>query len=231
MEQNQIYNSQLKENVVNTALGILVNNKLVTREDFNGLSVNIGYIFTKEDGQIEALFRTAFTDKLFFFALQNGKLMLIEINDDIYSQTVAKMQKDHPCLLDDSLPETPIQKKRREANTKILEAKNIVTNDRLLTLWEDDDVELRDKETICRRAIASLLVIQVACDIGKNNYEESVPVIKPLLEKYGVTSCLNSKEQRIMDGTYEMQDAIDRIVSSRKALLKGIRRRFRLKWS
>lgn len=68
---------------------------------------------------------------------------------------------------------------------------------------------LKSLDEICKRALARFLIIQLACDINNGQYEESVEIISELLEKFNVTDCLNKKEQKILDGTYSMQDAID----------------------
>ena len=209
MEINQVYNRELKEKLVNTGIGLLLDNQLITQEDFPGLSVEMGYVFSTDEDQIEALFKIGFPDKEFFFAAQKGKFMMVNINDEMFSQTVAFMSANHPCIQNNELPETKIQKKRREKNNKFAAKKKITTADRLMTRWNDDSVVLKDLGTICRRAVACFFVIQIACDIGKNNYQEGLNYFKPMLEKFGLMDQLNSKEQRIVDGTYSMQDAID----------------------
>ena len=78
-----------------------------------------------------------------------------------------------------------------------------------MTHWEDSMIILKDKETICKRAIACFFVTQIACDIGKGNYEEGLNYFKPMIERFGVMDQLNSIEKCIIDGTYSEQDAID----------------------
>ena len=209
MEINQAYNRELKETLVNTAIGVLLDNQLVTQEDFPGLSVQMGYLFSTEEGQIEGLFEIGFTEKSYFFAAQKGKLMMVNINEEMFRQTVAYMKSNHPCILNEELPETKLQKKRREKNNKMIGKKKIAVADRLMTRWKDEEVVVRDIETVCKRAIACFFVIQIACDIGKDNYREGLEYFKPMIEKFGLMDQLNSKEQRIIDGSYSMQDAID----------------------
>ena len=62
---------------------------------------------------------------------------------------------------------------------------------------------------MCKRAIASLLTIQIVYDINNDQYKESLDVVLPLLKKYGVDKDLNSKEKRIIDGSYNDQDLYD----------------------
>jgi len=209
MEVNQMFNRNLKEILVNTAIGVLEEKDMITEEDFKGLSVGIGYIFKTKEQQIEALFKLSFNDKEFYFAAQKGKLMIVDISASTYEQIVNRMKIDHPCLTNDELPETEVQKKRREKNNKIISDRGVTTSERLMTHWEDSEVQLKDMDTLCKRALASFFTIQIACDINNGNYEESIEYFKPMLEKFGLMDQLNSKEKRIVDGTYSRQDAID----------------------
>lgn len=135
--------------------------------------------------------------------------MAVNLNDEMYQQTINYMKANHPCLNNNELPETDVQRRRRERNNNFIKEMKVVTPERLMTRWDDEDVVLRDKEAICKRAVCCFFVIQIACDIANNNYEESIKVLKPMIEKFGVMDQLNSKEKRIVDGTYSMQDAID----------------------
>ncbi|MBO4627599.1 MAG: DUF4272 domain-containing protein [Lachnospiraceae bacterium] len=209
METNQIYNRQLKEAIGNECIKVLMQNNQMTPEDFKTLGISWGYLYTRDDGQIEAVLKMTFSDKVHFFAVQNGKLMVIDINDVIFEQAVNYTKQNHPCLQSDELPETKLQRKRREKNNKLCRKQNIAAADRLMTCWNDDAVTLKDKETVCKRAIACLICTQIACDIGKNNYQESIEFFAPMLKQYGVEELLNSKEKSLVDGTYSMQDAID----------------------
>lgn len=209
MEINQAYNRELKENLVNAAIGVLVENNLITNEEFPGLGISMGYLFTTEENQLEGLFQIGFSGKTYYFAAQKGKLMMVNIDENMFQQTVAYMEANHPCLKNDELPETKIQKKRREKNNKLVGKMKISVSDKLMTRWNDDEITLKDKETICKRMIACFYAIQIACDIAQNNYEESLKYFKPFVEKFGITDQLNSKEKRILDGTYSTQDAID----------------------
>ena len=74
MEINQIYNSELKEALVNTAIGVLVDNQLIEDEDFKGLGAEFGYIFSTEEGQIEALFKIYFSEKNYILLLKKVNL-------------------------------------------------------------------------------------------------------------------------------------------------------------
>lgn len=209
METNQMYNREVKEALVNAAIKVLVDNNLIEEEEFKGLSISMGYLFSTEEGQIEGLFKISFSDKVYYFAAQKGKLMMVNINEEMYEQTVEFMKSNHPCILNNELPETVLMKKRREKNNKFVAKKKITAAEKLMTFWDDDKVELRSIKEICKRAVTCFFVIQIACDIANNNYEESLKFFMPKLEQFDVLNQLNSKEKRIIDGTYSMQDAID----------------------
>ena len=209
MEINQIYNRELRQDLGNTSISILMQNELIKEEELRNLAISVGYMFTTDEGQIEALFNISCGEKSFYFAAQKGKLMLVNINRKMYEQTISYMESCHECLKSAELPETDAQKKRREKNNKIIRKKGIVTADKLMSLWKDEDVTVKRTEDICRRAIACLLTVQIACDIAKNNYEEGLQFFKPLYQKYDVANYLNSKEKKILEGSFSEQDVID----------------------
>ena len=209
MEINQKYNRDLTESICNTIVNGLLNQEMISKEDLPSLGIHLGYLFSKEDGELEGLFRVGTEDDAFYFALQNGKLMGIDFNDDMYQSTISKMEEMHPCLLSKDLPETEAQKNRREKNNKIISDMDICTSDRLMTHWEDSEIELKDKMEICKRALACFQVIQIACDINNDNYEESLEYFGPKLEELGLKDVLNEKEEAILDGSFEEQDVFD----------------------
>ncbi len=209
MEINQKHNKSLINSVCNTIVGALLEQEMISREDLSSLGAHVGYLFTKEDGELEGLFRVSTDNDTFYFALQNGGLIPIDIDDNMYDATISTMKEMHPCLLNDDLPETEAQKARREKNNKIISDMDITTSDKLMTHWEDSEIELKDKMDICKRALACFYVIQVSCDIRNNNYEESLEYFVPLLEKFGLKDVLNEKEQSILDGSYDQQDVFD----------------------
>lgn len=100
-------------------------------------------------------------------------------------------------------------KERREKSNNIIKSMGIACLEELPVLEDSSQVEIKSINDICKRAIACLFSVQVACDIANNNYEESVNYFKPLLEKYEVSNELNSVEKRIFDGSYSKQDAIN----------------------
>ena len=99
---------------------------------------------------------------------------------------------------------------RRSETLARLKAQGIAVNEHLPMVENSDMVKLKSFEEITAKAAATLLVIQLACDIGNGEYEASMEIIpKVLNERFGVGEYLNAKERRLLDGTYEMQDAVD----------------------
>ncbi len=80
-----------------------------------------------------------------------------------------------------------------------------------LPILEDEMVnDLKDIDVICKRAIASLISIQLACDINEGvEYEESKEMFSKVLKEFDVEDSLNPKEKKIFDGTYTDQDVLD----------------------
>ena len=63
---------------------------------------------------------------------------------------------------------------RRNHSNEVITKLGIECFPDLPVIEESKDVKLKSVDRICRRAIASLLSIQLACDIIEgNNYEES----------------------------------------------------------
>lgn len=209
MEINQIFNRKLKNEMGNAAIALMLENNIITEDDLCDIGLNVGYMFITEANELEALFSVACGEKIFYFAVQHDRLMPVQLNQEMFEQTVSDMKKYHPCILNTEIPETPAQKKRREKNNHFLKENNITASETMPCLYEDDEVSLKDTAALAQRAVACLLTVQIACDIANHQYEESIRFFKPMLENYGVLDCLNAKEQRILDGSYSTQDAID----------------------
>lgn len=214
-ETNQINNTSLKEDICNRVVQVLLNNKLITEEELKGVSVSFGYIFTKPNGVLEGLFKASSSDKTFYFALQNGSLSLININDTMFNDTVSHMKEFHPCLNEEPTDTSDKNKQRRIKNNEYLKQNNIATNDNLLCDKDETSIKLKSIDDMCKRAIASLITIQVACDINNGQdikseeYKENFDLVKSLYKKFGVEDSLNPKEKRIIDATYSEQDVYD----------------------
>lgn len=102
------------------------------------------------------------------------------------------------------------QKMRRERSNKKIKQLGIECLETLPLTEGSQDVKLKDLDTICKRAIASLLSIQLACDIDEgNNYEESQKLFLGLLKEYNVLDDQLPKEKLLFEQTYSDQDVID----------------------
>lgn len=99
---------------------------------------------------------------------------------------------------------------RREKSNRKIKKLGIACLEDLPLLEDSSEVILKDIDTICKRAIACLLSIQLACDITEgNNFSESKKLLSELLESYDVKDYLIEKEKRIFEGTYSKQDVVD----------------------
>lgn len=98
---------------------------------------------------------------------------------------------------------------RRAKNNARIKSMGIACNENLPMIESSSDVKLKDIDTIARRAIASLLIIQVACDVNNGNYEESKEVMPEWLYKFGVMGNLLPKEMALLQGDFSQQDVID----------------------
>lgn len=100
--------------------------------------------------------------------------------------------------------------KRKENSINKIRMQGIVYNPHLPMVESSKDVKLKSLDEICQRAIASILAIQLACDIANGgDYEKSKNFFWTLLERYGVQDKLLEVERKLFDGGYTQQDAID----------------------
>ncbi len=99
---------------------------------------------------------------------------------------------------------------RRKRNNEYIKGMGIACLDSLPTIESSSDVKLKDLDTICKRAVASLLSIQLACDIEEEkNYDESKTLFSGLLKEYKVEKELLDKEKKLFDNKYNRQDVRD----------------------
>jgi len=99
---------------------------------------------------------------------------------------------------------------RREKTHERLKTMGIAINPYLPAL-EREREEYRSLDEICRRAVASLLAIQVACDLSQGTYgEEEKEFYAELFGRYDAMGYLNDKEKRVvMAEDYSEQDLTD----------------------
>ena len=99
---------------------------------------------------------------------------------------------------------------RRNHSNEVITKLGIECFPDLPVIEESKDVKLKSVDRICRRAIASLLSIQLACDIIEgNNYEESRDYFINFLRQFEVEDYLLPMEKKLFDGTYKMADAVN----------------------
>lgn len=212
IEINQISNTKLKQKISNTATYLLFTKKLIGENELkNGVQVEYGYIFSKEDGSTEALLKIYFNSdsKIFYFGVQNENITMLNIMEVQYVDLVRRIIDCHECLKKNDINESEKQKNRRINNNQYLKKNGITFNENLPCYVNDEEVKIKNIDEICKRAISCLITIQIACDINKGDYQESLNYFLPLYKKFNIENCLNSKEQRIIDGTYTNQDVID----------------------
>lgn len=84
-ERNAIDDRNLKMNLADTALGLLVQG-----EDYGELAntkCEFGYLFDIEDHGIEALFKLTTDKTTAYFAAQGDKLMRLNFNEELFKST------------------------------------------------------------------------------------------------------------------------------------------------
>lgn len=104
------------------------------------------------------------------------------------------------------------QELRRDKNNDYIERIGIACYRDLPTIESSSEVFLKSFETITKKAIASLFVIQLACDIlNETDYNEALGIVLQFLEKYNINLevDLNKLEKKLINGTYTKQDALD----------------------
>ncbi len=99
------------------------------------------------------------------------------------------------------------QERKALSETKI-KAQGISVFEGLPFVPSAEEVTLKSFDEICKRAIASLIMTQIACDLSENSYE-NVSFFLSMLENYGVSASLNKKEKDMLTGMVFGQNVID----------------------
>ncbi len=92
-ERNAIDDRNLKMNLADTALGLLV-----PGEDYGELAntrCEFGYLFDIEGHGIEALFKLTTDKTTAYFAAQGDKLMRLNFNEDLFKSTTEGFLEMH----------------------------------------------------------------------------------------------------------------------------------------
>lgn len=101
---------------------------------------------------------------------------------------------------------------RKQESILKLKTKAIPYIDWLPHIESSDDVIQRSAEHIAKRAIACLLMIQVACDLDRDQFDqETEDFIVDLLNKFEVADELTVKEKNILNRSAAQQDIVNMI--------------------
>ena len=102
------------------------------------------------------------------------------------------------------------QIERRQATMKKLDELGIDYLNSLPLVESSSDVTLKDIDTICKKAIATLICTQHATGIYRGeDFEENKKVFTGVLERYGCKEYLNDLEKVIFEQGYTEQNIID----------------------
>ena len=98
-EENQINNIELKENICDSVVAMLLNLKAINSiEEIGGIQIQFGYIFTKENGELEALLKATYKEKVYYLAVQHGNILLLNMDEKLFINTILKTRTYHKCL-------------------------------------------------------------------------------------------------------------------------------------
>lgn len=124
-----------------------------------------------------------------------------------YLSTDQEIQKNGNDVGERGLAEKTARRLR--SNTYIKE-KQIACLESLPLTESSDEVTIKSVDERCKRAIACLISVQLACDISSgNDYDVSKEFFEKLLRQYQVENELIEKERKLFEGTYTDQDAVD----------------------
>ena len=68
---------------------------------------------------------------------------------------------------------------------------------------------MRSFDEMCARAVASLLIIQLAIDPANGNYREGFEVIADIIDRFGVRDALSQTEMKVYDGSAGQQEPVN----------------------
>ncbi len=100
-EENQISNFKLKEKICDSVVAMLLNLQIINSiEEIEGIQIHFGYIFTKKNGELEALLRATYKENVYYLAVQHSKIMLLNMDEKLFIGIVLKTITYHECLED-----------------------------------------------------------------------------------------------------------------------------------
>lgn len=105
-----------------------------------------------------------------------------------------------------------IPQQRKEESIFKLKSQSVPYITWLPFIESADEIKLRSAEDIAKRAIACLLVIQAACDLNNDQFDdETRTFIIDLLQKFNVLNELTAKEQAIISCDAAPQDIVNMV--------------------
>ena len=112
----------------------------------------------------------------------------------------------------DSVISMKLPQQRKDESLKKLKERSIPYIEWLPHIESSNDVTPRSAEDIAKRAITCLLLIQAACDLNHQQFdEETKTFIESLLDQFQVSTLLTEKEQTILNGTASEQDIVNMV--------------------
>ncbi len=84
-EINQINNKELKENLGNIAVKLLIDSKDIDENNLNGLKVEFAYLLKIENHGLEALYKVLYNNNIYYFAAQGNSVERIALNEGQYA--------------------------------------------------------------------------------------------------------------------------------------------------
>ena len=101
---------------------------------------------------------------------------------------------------------------RKAHTTELLKARNIPYNEHLPVIETADEINLRSPNEVLKRALTSLIIIQLACDIANEKQtDESLVIIKNVLQTYGLENELTDVEQKVLNLEATEQEVINTV--------------------
>ncbi len=98
---------------------------------------------------------------------------------------------------------------RREESNNYIKSKGICCLEELPLVEESKDVKLKDLDTICKKAISTILTIQVVGELLNNgDFDKTTQYFLSVMDHFGVTDYMNGLEQYVMAGKADEQDLI-----------------------
>ena len=94
---------------------------------------------------------------------------------------------------------------RKKESIEFLKEQGIEYLESLPCIEDASEVALKDVDVICKKAISTLLIIQVAHDALNNEFEKSKSYFSEEFQRFGVEDYLNKEEKELWNGTYTKQ--------------------------